>query len=197
MRDALPRLHVVTADHVVRLSDLAARARAIARAGRPALHARARLDGKRLVAFAEALALARAPLFVNDRADVARALDAQGLHLPAGGLPIAAARRLVGDRWVGRSAHSPDEAKGAMEDGADYVFLGPIWQTTSHPDRAPLGLHAIGAAAPARVVAIGGITPERVRECMDAGAYGVAVLSAVWNAEDPGSVVARMMVSFT
>lgn len=194
MRDSLPRLHVVTADHVTELPDLAARARAIGDGGLPALHARARLDGRRFVAFAETLRRSGAPLFVNDRADVARALEAQGLHLPADSLPTDAARRLMGNAWVGRSAHSSAEARAGAADGADYVMLGPIWATASHPDRVPLGLQVIVEAAPAKVIAIGGVTPERVAECRAAGAYGVAVLSAAWEAEDAGSVVRRMMV---
>ena len=194
MTGPVPHLHVVTADHIAARSDIAVQARRIADAGKPALHARARLDGRAFVAFAETLQLAGAPLFVNDRADVARALDADGLHLPADGLPTHAARRLFQGAWVGRSTHSPEEARAAHADGTDYVFLGPIWSTDSHPDRPPLGLDVIRAAHPAVVIAIGGVTPERVAPCRDAGAYGVAVLSAVWDAEDPGSVIRRMMV---
>jgi thiamine-phosphate pyrophosphorylase len=144
----------------------------------------------------QTIAQTSAVLIVNDRVDVAVAAGAAGVHLPARGLPIAAARRMIGpDRWIGRSTHHPDEARAAAEEGADYVFLGPIWETTSHRGRAALGLGAIAAAGRARVIAIGGITTERVSKCRAAGAYGVAVLSAVWEVTDPGSVVRRMMVS--
>lgn len=197
MRPALPQLHVVTNREVAQSADLAARARHVAAAGPLALHARAPgLDGKALLALAERLGTAGGTLIVNDRADVARALDAAGLHLPADGLPEAAARRLMGaGAWIGRSTHSPAEARAATAAGADYVLLGPIWATPSHPGRPPLGLDAIREAGTTTVIAIGGITPQRARACREAGAYGVACVSAVWNARDPGSVVREMVVS--
>lgn len=195
MSAPLPRVHIVTDDRIAGRRDLAARARKIASAGRVALHARARLDGRPFLALAETLKHAGGVLFVNDRADVAYIVEADGLHLPAQGLPLAAARRLVGARWIGRSAHSPEDARTAADEGADYVFLGPIWATSSHPERIPLGPDAISTAQPARVIALGGITTERVPACRDAGAYGVAVVSAAWDAEEPGSAVREILLS--
>lgn len=197
MKRGLPRLHIVTNNTVARLPGLASRAQIIAAAGSIALHARApSAGGRELYRLAETLARAPAALFVNDRVDVAVAVDAAGVHLPAHGLGVETARRLAGaHRWIGRSAHNSDEAKAAIQQGADYVFLGPIWETESHPDREPLGPEAIRAAGPGHVIAIGGITVDRVAQCVAAGAYGVAVISAVWEASDPGTVVRKMVVS--
>ena len=198
----LPVLHVVTNDDIARAPELKVRARVIAQAGPVAMHARAPgLEGRALLELARALKAAVAGtdslLLVNDRVDIARVVAAQGVHLPAAGLPVAEARSLLGPRaLVGRSAHSPEEALKAHAEGADYVFLGPIWETVSHPGRTALGLRAIGQCAPARVIAIGGITPQRAPLCRAAGAVGVAVISAVWNTGDPGGVVKEMLLSF-
>jgi thiamine-phosphate pyrophosphorylase len=194
----VPRLHAVTNSDVIALPDLAARAAAIAAAGAVALHARAgAVDAARLIELARLLRDAGAALLVNDRADVVRLVGAVGLHLPANGLPVAAARQLLGPEvLIGRSTHDPEEARAAHEAGADYVFLGPIWETASHPGRRPLGPSAIAAASPAKVIAIGGVTPERADECRAAGAHGVAAISALWHVRDPGSAARRMLVSF-
>ncbi len=134
-------------------------------------------------------------LFVNDRADLVPWLGAAGVHLPSRGLSVADARRLLGpDVLIGRSTHSAPEARAAWDEGADYVFLGPIWETRSHPGRAALGPAAIEHAAPARVVAIGGVTPARVEQCRSAGAWGVAAISALWMAPDSGAVAKRMLL---
>jgi thiamine-phosphate pyrophosphorylase len=194
----VPRLHAVTNPDILALPDLAARAGAIAGAGAVALHARAGpVEAKTLIALARLLRDTGATVLVNDRADIVSLVGAAGVHLPAEGLPVEAARRLVGpDLLIGRSTHHPDEAQAAHEAGADYVFLGPIWETASHPGGRPLGLAVIAAAAPARVIAIGGVTPERAAACRAAGAYGVAAISAVWRAADPAAAARRMLVSF-
>jgi thiamine-phosphate pyrophosphorylase len=195
---------VVTNDEVARLPQLSVLARAVARTGPVAIHARAPgLEGRALLDLAQTLREAArstsALLFVNDRLDVARICGAPGLHLPARGLPTARARELLGpDVLIGRSAHSADEAREAGRDGADYVFLGPIWPTPSHPRGSrPLGPEAIAAAHPARVIAIGGVTLERARLCRAAGAYGVAAISAIWQAPDPGGAAAEMLLPFS
>lgn len=193
----LPRVHAVTSDGVLQLPDRATRARALANAGAVALHARSHtIGGRRLIECATMFNETGAVVFVNDRADVARVVHAAGLHLPARGLPVAAARQIVGPHMlIGRSAHSASEARRAADEGADYVFLGPIWETASHPHRAPLGPHVIAEAHPARVIAIGGITPERARICREQGAHGVAAISALWQAADPGAAVRAILLS--
>lgn len=197
MSGHLPQLHAVTDDTVLSLPDLIARTRAIAAAGPVAIHLRARaIPARQLTALAKRLGSTGAILFINDRADLARLLGAAGLHLPAAGLPVAAARRIAGpDLFVGRSAHAPSEARAAAAQGADYVFLGPVWPTASHPDRPALGVDAVVQAQPARVIAIGGITAERARQARAAGAYGVAAIRALWHADDPGSAARAMLLS--
>jgi thiamine-phosphate pyrophosphorylase len=134
---------------------------------------------------------------VNDRADIARIVSAAGIHLPAAGMRTPAVRELVGpDVLIGRSAHSADEALAAYHEGADYVFLGPIWPTASHPREPGLGVAAIAASRDVPVIAIGGITPDRVLEAVGAGASGVAAISALWTSPDPGLAIERMLLSF-
>ncbi len=202
VRKPLPKLHAVTDPDVAARTDLSERARALARPG-VALHARSRhLAGRSLYELTELLKSAagypsgeRASVFVNDRVDVGLSSEVDGVHLPADGLSIPVVRRLVGERmWIGRSVHSPQEARTAAERGADYVFLGPIWRTGSHPDRAALGPAAITQAEPARVIAIGGITQDRITTCLDAGAYGVAAVTALWGSDDPGTTAQRMLL---
>ena len=125
---------------------------------------------------------------VNDRTDVALAAGAQAAQLGHRALPLEAARRIVGNRLaLGVSVHSATEVGAAADGGANYVVLGTIFPSPSHPDRPPLGIAALstcrGHGVP--VVAIGGIDAERVEPVMAAGASGVAVLSAVWDAGDP------------
>lgn len=118
------------------------------------------------------------PVLVNDRCDVALAAGAAGVHLPESGLPVAAARRLLGaGRLVGRSVHSLEAARAAQAEGADYVLWGPVFATPTHPGRPPLGLEALRrlcAAVNLPVLAVGGVTGERARECREAGAAGFA-----------------------
>jgi thiamine-phosphate pyrophosphorylase len=194
---AVPRLHAITDRQVLSLPDFATRARAIAAAGDVALHARAGpIDAGQLIALANLLLETGALVLVNDRADVVPLVAAGGVHLPAAGLPIGAAREMLGpDVLIGRSTHSASEARDAHEAGANYVFLGPIWPTASHPDRAPLGVDVIAAAAPAQIVAIGGVTPARAAQCREAGAWGVAAISALWGAEDSGGAAREFLLS--
>ena len=200
MNIPLPHLHAITNSSILSLADLSDRAAAIGTSSNVALHARGGgIPGRRLAEVAEVLKGATSEggsrMFVNDRVDVALLADADGVHLPAAGLPISKVRALVGpDRWIGRSTHSPGEARRAADEGADYVFLGPIWETPLHPGRPGIGLSAIEQARPACVIAIGGVTAGRVRSCLEAGAYGVAAISALWHASDPGSAAAEMLL---
>jgi thiamine-phosphate pyrophosphorylase len=140
----------------------------------------------------------RARLVVNDRLDVALAADADGAHLPAASFPVASARALLGPgRLIGRSTHAPAEVVAAARDGADYVVLGPAYATPSKARwGAPLGLEPLReAAAVTRVpiVAIGGITAERGPAVLAAGASGVAVIGAVFDAADPAAAAAAIV----
>lgn len=194
----LPHLHAITNDQILALTDLGSRAESITAVGAVALHVRGRsTPTSRLVTVGRQLREAGGILFVNDRVDVAAHLGCQGIHLPSEGLSIHTARQLLGDKaLIGRSTHSPEDARRTWDDGADYVFLGPIWETVSHPGQPAIGPRAIKAALPARVIAIGGVTPERVPECVEAGAYGVAAITALWNAPDPAAAASRMLLCF-
>ena len=190
----LPPLHVVTDDEVLHDDAFLERAAAVLDAGGTgvALHVRGhRTQASTLHRIAEILrerALrASASLLVNDRVDIALAVDADGVQLGRRSLPLALARALVGSRWIGYSAHAGEEAVSAAEMGTDFVVVGTIYRTASHPARAAAGpdlLRAAAAAARVPVFGIGGITPERVPELCEAGAAGVAVLGGVWRAAD-------------
>jgi thiamine-phosphate diphosphorylase len=127
---------------------------------------------------------------VNDRVDVALAVGADGVQLGRRGLPAADARRLAGaERLIGVSVHTSSEADEAREGGADFVLVGNVYATGSHPGRAGIGVRALAAfAGPARI-AIGGVTPERVAELRDAGVQGVAAIRGVWDAPSPARAV--------
>jgi len=145
------------------------------------------------------LAHAAGALFlVNDRPDVARAVEADGVHLGQDDLPVAAARRVLGPgRLVGVSTHDVEQARAAVADGADYVAVGPIYATTSkdHPI-PPRGLElvrAVRAAVPCPIVAIGGITAETAPLVRAAGADAVAMIGALVRAPDPAAAVREVL----
>ena len=198
----LPRLHIITDDVVLGQSGFADRANGLLGTCGPriALHLRSRaLSGRTLFDLARTLgALEGARIFVNDRVDVALSAGAAGVQLRRDSLPITAARELLGEtRLIGYSAHERLEAAAAAVAGADFVIAGTIFESASHSDAAPRGLEflaSVAEASPAPVLAIGGVTVERVRECRAAGAFGVAVIGAVWSAENPLRA-ARLMLA--
>ena len=131
-----------------------------------------------------------AVLIVNDDPEVAVAADADGVHLGATDLDVEAARRIVGDRLIGRSTNDPAQIREALR-GADYVAFGPVWETknVSRP-KAVRGVEWLAVArrlVPEGVplVAIGGITAERLDEVRAAGADAWAVIGAIAGAPDP------------
>lgn len=133
---------------------------------------------------------------VNDRLDVALAVEADGLHVGQEDLPAAVARRLLPGRLLGVSSHSPQQAAQAQADGADYVAIGSIFPTGTKAAFELVGLEAIRRARPlvsAPLVAIGGITLANVRQVIEAGADGVAVISAIGQAEDPAEATAAFL----
>ncbi len=157
---------------------------------------------------AELLAIARdlrrltrrfgALLFVNDRADVALTADADGVHLGPDDLPVAAVRRCVPEGFlIGYSTDDPARARRAVAEGADYLGCGTVYPTGSKADAGSAigleGLDRVAAAVPVPVVAIGGITPGRAPEIASTGAAGLAVVSAVMGAEDPGAAVTALL----
>lgn len=197
---ALPRLHLITDDGVLGRVGFEAVAAAVleAHGADVALHLRGHgTGGGRLFGLARALGpVAResgAVLLVNDRLDVALAAGC-GVQLGRRSIPVPAARKLIGPGGVlGYSAHERGEAMAAAESGADFIVLGTIWPTPSHPGEPGRGAAFVTEVAPAvavPVAAIGGVTPPRAREALMAGAHGVAVVSGVWASPDPGASVA-------
>ncbi len=130
-----------------------------------------------------------AKLFINDRVDIALSVGADGVHLGNKGIPVQAARKASEGRlMVGVSTHSLQEAQQAQTEGADFMTLGPVYETPSKMQYGrPVGLSALGEVAGTSglpVFAIGGITIGRIKEVLDQGAYGAALISAVLTAED-------------
>lgn len=128
-------------------------------------------------------------LLINDRIDLCLALDAEGVHLPSSGLPVGAARKILGEKkWIGVSCHSLEDVQRSEAEGADFAVLGPVYDTLSkRPYGAPLGLDYFKKAKEATAIplfAIGGITQNRLKEIFAAGADGVAMISTIVAAKD-------------
>ncbi len=198
---ALGRLHVLTDARGGRAT-LEVVAAALS-AGAPVVQVRAKgvTDRElhdlalRVVALCRA---AGATCLVDDRVDVALAAGADGTHLGATDLPLEAARRVAGPgHLLGGTARSPDAGRALVAAGADYLGVGPSYATTTKdglPD--PLGPGGVGAVASAvdvPVLAIGGVTVDRVPALRAAGAYGVAVVGAVSDAADPAAAVRALL----
>ncbi len=129
------------------------------------------------------------PFIVNDRVDVALAANADGVHVGQEDMPAALARRLVGPgRLLGVSVDNIDQARQAQADGADYVGASPIFATPTKPDAPPPigieGLRELARLCQIPVVAIGGINRSNAAEVLQAGAAGIAVVSAIVSADD-------------
>lgn len=121
------------------------------------------------------------PVIVSSRCDIALAAGAAGVNLPENDIPVTAARVLMGERMVGRSVHSLESALRAESEGADYVIFGSVWASASHPASMPAGIEALATVAHALripVLAIGGVTEQRIAECRAAGAAGYAAISS-------------------
>ena len=146
-------------------------------------------------AYVEALALrqtaanAGVRFIVNDRCDLAMAVDADGVHLGQGDLPLRLARKIMGaDKLIGISTHSPEQVQEATAGKPDYLGFGPIFKPGSKQDHDPVvgleGLRAMRSLTSIPVFAIGGIQLDRVGAIISAGANGVAVISAILTATD-------------
>ncbi len=146
-------------------------------------------------AYREALPLRQAAakagvlFIVNDRCDLALAVDADGVHLGQGDLPLDLARKVMGpDKLIGISTHNPEQVREASAGKPDYLGFGPIFTPGSKLDHDPVvgleGLRAIRTLTSLPVFAIGGIQIGQVSDVMEAGADGVAVISAILKAAD-------------
>jgi thiamine-phosphate diphosphorylase len=205
----LPRLHVVTDDAVLGASDFLDRAVRMLESGGPsvALHLRGpHTPGRVLHSLGlELVASARETgslVVVNDRIDVAIACGAGGAHLGVRSLYPSDAREVLDLSpraaggvvpVLGASVHHEGELRAALDGGAQFLVVGSVFATLSHPGAATLGVDGLAAmvdrAGETPVLGIGGVTPARVAEALRVGAWGVAVLSGVWGEADPGRAV--------
>jgi thiazole tautomerase (transcriptional regulator TenI) len=199
----VPRLHVVTTRGLLEREDFLEFAAGLLRVEGLALHLRAHGEnGRLLLARARELKVSapHAALIVNDRIDVA-AIAGTGAHLPELGLTVAQARPILGQEpHLGRSIHAPPSPAWPAAERPDYLFFGHVFETPSKSGLRPGGLEglrktALAAAASGGipVIAIGGVTPERAAAVVATGAYGVAVISGVWDAPEPAQAAARYL----
>jgi thiamine-phosphate pyrophosphorylase len=196
------RLYVVTDRHQTAGRALEAVVAAAACGGAGAVQLREKdLSARDLYALGTriqaALAPYNVPLLINDRLDVALALDAAGVHLAGHSLPAAVARRVLGShKLLGVSTHSVEEARQAAAEGADFVVFGPVFTTPSKlaygPPQGLQHLAAVVSQVDIPVVAIGGIDVTNLPQVMHTGAYGVAMIRAVLAAPDPLSATQQL-----
>ena len=160
-------------------------------------------NGSDLERFEEARSLAEichqhgALFIVNDRIDLALAVDADGVHLGQDDLPTAVARRLIGtDRLLGRSTHNLDQVRQANAEACDYLGLGPINNTAVKPDRNAIGSELVAHAmqlGERPIFAIGGISSANLDQLIEVGCRRVAVIGAIMGADDPGAACAELL----
>ncbi len=197
----LPRLYAITDRRMSGLSHAEQVARLCEGGARVVQLREKHLSAREFYAEAsEALRVARsfgAKLIVNDRADVALALGADGVHLGQDDMPPGAARALLGGgAVVGFSTHSVEQAVAAARLPLDYVAIGPVFATTSKEKPDPVvgleGVRRVREAVPGvKLVAIGGVTPERARSVLEAGADSVAVIGALLATSNPAEITRR------
>lgn len=140
----------------------------------------------------------KVPLIVNDRADIALAIDAVGSHFGQDDMPVALGRKILStDNIIGASARTEEKILKAISEGADYIGYGPIYQTSSKADaEKPKGLEQLSRMceiAKCPVIAIGGITEQTAASVIRAGAHGIAVISAVCASSDPFNATKNLM----
>jgi thiamine-phosphate pyrophosphorylase len=160
------------------------------------------LGGREIFSLAETVktlcARYQASFFINDRVDVALAVDADGVQLGSGSIPVDVARKLLGEnQMIGASTHSMDEALAAKRAGADFVLFGPVYFTPSKATYGnPQGLERLKEVVEKislPVYAIGGVKADRIAAVKKTGARGVAVISAVMGADEPLAASREML----
>ncbi|OGG52829.1 MAG: thiamine-phosphate diphosphorylase [Candidatus Handelsmanbacteria bacterium RIFCSPLOWO2_12_FULL_64_10] len=201
MKRLVKGLYVIVDPEAARGRDLVGVTAAAVRGGADAVQLRAKGMGGRALyetacALREVCRAGGAVFIVNDRADVAAAADADGVHVGQEDLPVAQVRRAVGPgRIVGASAKTVDLAVQAVREGADYLGVGAMFASPTKPGSSvigPEGLREIRAAVRATIVGIGGVDAGNAGLVMRAGADGVAVISAVVGAEDVEAAARRI-----
>ena len=201
------RLLVVTDRHQTKGRPLVSLLQRVLTAAAPAIQLRERdLSARELVTLArevQAVTASRtSQLLINDRIDVALALEGVGVHLRSNSLPVSVARQLLGaQRLLGISVHAVEEGLSAQSQGADYIVLGPIYETpTKQMFGPPLGIHTLEKACRLvriPIIGIGGVTVARAREMRRAGAFGVAVITAILGAADVESAARELLDAVT
>ncbi|MYG93446.1 MAG: thiamine phosphate synthase [Acidimicrobiia bacterium] len=194
-RTTVPRLHIIV-DCISLAEDAFA-------GGAPAVQARIKkvhdaavlAECQRIVAAAQT---SKAMVIINDRADIALACGADGVHVGAEDLPVAAVRELVGPNLlVGATARDPATALRHQNDGASYLGVGPVYASNSKRNLpkplSPAGLAEVVTTVDVPVIAIAGISASQIPELLDAGAHGVAVLGGVANAASATQATAELM----
>jgi thiamine-phosphate pyrophosphorylase len=201
------RLLVVTDRHQTNGRPLVPLLQQVVNAVAPAIQLRERdLLARELVTLAREVqavtASHRSQLLINDRIDVALALEGVGVHLRSNSLPVSVARHLLGpQRLVGVSVHTVEEAIQVESQGADYIILGPIYATPSKQMFGPpLGIHTLEKACRLvriPIIGIGGVTAARAQQMRRAGAFGVAVITAILGATDVESATRELLEAVT
>ena len=201
------RLFLVTDRHQAKGRPLVPLLQRVLTAAAPAIQLRERdLSARELVTLALELqavtASCRSQLLINDRIDVALVLEGVGVHLRSNSLPVSVARQVLGtQRLLGISVHAVEEAVQVESQGADYIVLGPIYETPSKQMFGPpLGIHTLERACRLvrlPIIGIGGVTAARAREMRRAGAFGVAVITAVLGAPDVESATRELLDAVT
>jgi len=195
------RLCLVTDRHQTRDRDLVSLVGDCVAAGLPAVQVREKdLGAGNLAALCRRLLEVTAPglLIVNDRVDVALAIGAAAIQRTSTSLSVKDTRRLVKNSMlIGASVHSLEQSIEAEMEGADWLTFGPVYDTPSKkvygPPQGLAALERVAQSVNIPVIAIGGITPERVSEVRAAGAHGVAAISAILSAESPAEAVRRFL----
>ncbi len=195
MTGRVPRLHLISDRSICPLDRFPEVARQAVEAGFDAVHLREKdLPGRDLVEAARHLKRVindGARILINERLDVAIIVGAHGVQMGEQGLSPLDIRAVCGDSiLIGRSVHDESGAERAAFERADFVIAGNIYSTRSKPGRGGRGLGFITRVAEAGglpVIAIGGVTPARVPEVVQAGAHGVAVISGILAAPDPST----------
>lgn len=208
--EPIPRLHILLGADRLSGDPLREAARLYGAGDPVALHVRARLDAARLFAACERLMTAakRGWCVVNGRPDIALAAGAHAVQLGHAALPVADVRALADGTGlrIGASVHDPRQAETALRDGADFLVVGTMYPTPSHPGRTgsgPAGMTRVAEAVAAAghpdvpLLGIGGVDAERIEPLVEAGAWGVVVGRAVWATPDPEAAVARLAAALS
>jgi len=139
-----------------------------------------------------------ARLIINDRVDIVQAVAADGVHLGGESMPVAMARKILGtEKLIGVSCHDQSSALAAQQDGADFITFGPVYHTPSKASYGdPVGLVKLAETTKVLripVFALGGISPGNAGEAITSGAHGIALISAIIAAEQPGLEAAKLL----